>query len=1433
MKTFFHLPPLIFLCFMLCSASLWAEPIQVEKVTLQFKWLHGFQFAGYYAAQEKGFYAQENLEVELRESVAGISTVEQVLNGEAQYGVADTALLQERLNGKPVVVLASIFQHNPLVLVTLKKSGIVSPYELLGKRVMNNPNNDAPLLAMYYETGIDPTKITLVENTFDLNDLINGKVDAFSAYLTDQIDELTQRGIAFNIIDPRNYGIDFLGDNLFTTEQEIAQHSDRVQRFLRASLKGWDYALKHPEEIIQLMLKKYNAQQRLSAAHLRFEATETAKMILPDTIPLGSTDIKRFQRVAETYQRLGLVGSTDRLQGFIYRQVQDHEEDFTLAERAWLRSHPVLRVGVHADFSPFEWLDDKGNYIGLSADYMALIADYLGVKIEVVAGKDWSDVLNKAKNSEIDMLADVTQTPEREQYLNFSQPYFNYPIIIIDNGTGVYLSDLKQLSGKRVIVTAGDFIEELLKRDHPELQLIAANNVQEALQRLNNDEAEAYIGDPVSANYVIRTEGLFKLRFTGETEYRRKSSMATSKNNPELLSLLNKALVHITLSEQQSIQSRWLNLQAEQPSISLKSLFKYAAIVLFLLIFIIYWNIRLWRVIQKSKQLELALRQNQAKLYAIINACPVPLALNDDNQQITFLNPEFIKCFGYTLEDIPTLADWWVKAYPDPEYRKWVAKTWAAAMDKAKRENADFKPLEVNLCCKEGSTRTVVISAAPLGDKFETTHLVILYDVTTRKIAEKKLQQSLTLLRSVIDNAPMRVFWKDIECRYLGCNNILAKDAGFFSAEQLVGKDDTMMGWKEQAQLYQADDREVMTTGIAKLNFEEQQTTPDGSKIWLRTSKVPLHDGADQVIGVLGIYEDITKSKQVAESLHLAASVFANTQEGIIITDVLGNIIDANRAFTDITGYTRDDILGKNPRILQSGCHDNEFYDELWQMLKRQGYWQGEIWNRRKNGEIYAGWLSISVVTNAQNEVIHYIGSFSDISLLKQREQQLEQITHYDPLTGLPNRVLLVDRINLAIAQSKRNACLMAVCYLDVDNFQAVNDQFGHDASDQLLIETTQRIKNTLREEDTLARTGGDEFVFLLQDLKRVEDCEHKLHRLLKAIAIPFILQSQTIIITASIGISIFPEDDTPPDMLLRHATQAMYQAKQEGKNTFHIYNMALDRQLHTHRIALNRIEQAFENDEFELYFQPKVSMQKGTVFGAEALIRWQHPERGLIMPYEFLSLIEHSELATQLDTWVIDRALRHSEQWQSQGLALKISINVSARSLQAVDFVSKLNAAFERHPSVNRHDFELEILETELLNDLERTAHVIKSCQALGVQFALDDFGTGYSSLSYLRHLPIQTLKIDQSFVRNMLEDENDLAIVRSVIGLAASFNRQVIAEGVESLDHGIALIILGCYQSQGYFIAKPMPATDFELWLQTWEMPIEWQQAYTDSKQ
>jgi diguanylate cyclase (GGDEF)-like protein/PAS domain S-box-containing protein len=1158
--------PAALLCLTLCSSLLLAEsapPAPAEKVSLQLKWLHSFQFAGYYAAKEKGFYAEENLDVTIRERIPGINNIEQVLQDESQYGVADTGLLEQRLVGKPVVVLASIFQHSPLVYLTLKNSGIVSPYELKGKRIMEDNYDNAPLLAMLYEAGISTDEFIRLENSFNPNDLINGKTDAMVSYLTDQIDYFKKRGIEINVIDPRNYGVDFLSDNLFTTEQEINHHPERVQRFLRASLKGWDYALKHQDELIRIILDKYNTGNRLTADHLRFEAQETVKMILPETITIGHTDIKRFQRIADTYRQLGLVSSIDHLEGFIYRPIKPGKLNFTPEEQAWLKAHPVVRVGVDRDFPPYEWIDAKGAYVGLSADYIALVEQLLGVKLDIVKNKSWPEILEMAQRGELDMLSNANKTPERERYLIFTEAYLNTPAIIISDNNNGFIGTLDRLDHKQVTLEKGYFMQELLKHDHPEIRLIPAENVHDALNMVSSGKAEAYIGDAAAANYAVKKEGMLNLNFSGDTGYKSHHRMAATKANPELASLLDKALADIPLSGREAIQNRWMSLKYE-PGIKTEAVLLYASAALVLLTFIIGWNMRLRR--------------------------------------------------------------------------------------------------------------------------------------------------------------------------------------------------------------------------------------------------------------------EICKRKQVEEAQRMAASVFASTQEGILITDAQCNIIDINPAFTSITGYLRDEALGKKPNILKSGLHDADFYQKMWQAINRQGYWRGEVWNRKKGGEIFAEWLTISAVTDKQNKITHYIGASSDITQLKEHERKLELIAHYDPLTGVPNRILLADRMHLAFAQTRRDNCLMAVGYLDLDGFKPVNDRLGHEAGDQLLIEIALRIKNALREGDTVARLGGDEFVFLLLGLDKVEDCEITLHRLLKVISEPVILRNQAVCVSASIGISIFPADNTDPDTLLRHADQAMYQAKQQGKNCFHIYNLELDRQLHAHREALNRIEQALENEEFELYFQPKVDMQQNVVFGAEALIRWLHPERGLVMPDDFLPLLENHELAIKLDAWVIDKALQHMEHWQSQGLQLRISVNITARSLQTDDFVLQLYYAFERHPTAKPAHFELEILETQALSDLTLTSQVIKDCQTLGVQFALDDFGTGYSSLSYLKHLSVETLKIDQTFVRDMLEDEDDLAIVQGVIGLAESFRRQVIAEGVESIEHGIALLQMGCCHAQGYGIAKPMPASELAAWIKEWKAPAEW---------
>ncbi len=562
----------------------------------------------------------------------------------------------------------------------------------------------------------------------------------------------------------------------------------------------------------------------------------------------------------------------------------------------------------------------------------------------------------------------------------------------------------------------------------------------------------------------------------------------------------------------------------------------------------------------------------------------------------------------------------------------------------------------------------------------------------------------------------------------------------------------------------------------------------------------------------------------VEDRLRLHTTAFDNSHEGITLTNAQGDILDVNPAFTRITGYERSEVIGRNPRVLKSGRHDQAFYAAMWKSIIEIGTWRGEIWNRSKFGDVYPELLSIAAVHDADGQITNFVAVFSDIRRLKEQEKQLVQLAYFDALTGLPNRVLLADRMAQASAQTRRNHTLMAICYLDLDGFKPINDTWGHDIGDQLLIEMANRFKVTLRAGDSVARLGGDEFVLLMLGLNSIAECEQAVQRMLHAIGNPLLVTPQPIMLSASIGVTIFPLDDADADALLRHADQAMYRAKQLGKNCFHMFDLEHDRYARSRRDRVARIQDALDRHEIVLHYQPKVDMRAGRVSGAEALVRWQHPERGLLLPAEFLPLIEEDDLVVRLGEWLIETALEQMEVWQAQGFSISVSVNVAGRQLQSPGFVQWLSEALSRHPSVAKQ-LELELLETTALEDMVRVSRVIEECGQLGVPFSLDDFGTGYSSLTYLKRLPVTTIKIDQSFVSEILSDPNNLVIVQGVIGLTNAFQRQVIAEGVETAEHGRLLLQLDCDQAQGFGIARPMPGDQVVPWSQAWQPDPQWQ--------
>ncbi|MDX2369636.1 MAG: EAL domain-containing protein [Colwellia sp.] len=654
--------------------------------------------------------------------------------------------------------------------------------------------------------------------------------------------------------------------------------------------------------------------------------------------------------------------------------------------------------------------------------------------------------------------------------------------------------------------------------------------------------------------------------------------------------------------------------------------------------------------------------------------------------------------------------------------------------------------------------------------------------------------------------------------------------------ETITGVVDLENSFEEFQRCIFEDDKAQVNKALQRLleenipySIEYRMIRPsDDKQIWIWDRGVVLeHNEQGDPLWVVGIIQDITERKKIEEKQTLAANVFTHAHESIIITDAAGIILNVNDTFSHTTGYSREEAIGKSPRILQSGLQPPDFYADMWKDLLKEGSWSGEIWNRRKNGEVYAEMKTISAVRDDHGTTTHYVGLGNDITPIKEHQNQLERIAHYDVLTNLPNRSLLADRLSQAMLQCSRHEHSLAVVFLDLDGFKAVNDAHGHDMGDELLIALSLRMKEALREEDTLSRIGGDEFVAVLADLAKVDNCKPVLERLLLAASEPVTIGDIVLNVSASIGVTLYPQDNVDADQLMRHADQAMYVAKQSGKNRYHLFDTAEDNAVKVQRESLAAIRNALDNNQFVLHYQPKVNMKKGTVVGVEALIRWQHPERGLLNPIEFLPVIENHGMMIEMGDWVIDSVLSQISQWQKMGISFpaSTSVNIAAIQLQQSDFTERLIRQLAAHPDVEPRYLELEVLETSALEDVQHVSTIMNECMALGVNFALDDFGTGYSSLTYLRRLPASLIKIDQTFVRDMLNDVDDLAIVEGVIALAKSFKRDVIAEGVETIEHGTALLQLGCELAQGYGIARPMPANDIPAWVTDWKPDVNWQ--------
>ena len=595
-------------------------------------------------------------------------------------------------------------------------------------------------------------------------------------------------------------------------------------------------------------------------------------------------------------------------------------------------------------------------------------------------------------------------------------------------------------------------------------------------------------------------------------------------------------------------------------------------------------------------------------------------------------------------------------------------------------------------------------------------------------------------------------------------------------------------------------------------DIEHRIVRPDGSECIVAERGEVSRDAEGKPIRMMGTVQDITERMHAEAALRQAGAMFESTGEGVLVTDASGRIVRVNPAFTRITGYSEQDAIGKTTDLLKSGKHDDRFYRDMWEAIESQGYWEDEIWNRRKSGDVYPEWLRISAVYDEHGKVISYVGIFSDLSRIKESQEQLDFLAHYDPLTGLPNRLLFMARLEHALQSGRRNERQVALLFLDLDRFKNLNETLGHSAGDVLLMEAAERLREVVREEDTVARLGGDEFTLVLENVSDLIDVAGVVRKLQRALCRPLQIEDHELVISASVGVSLYPRDGEDPDTLVKHAEAAMYEAKRQGGNGYAYYTEELTR-IAMERFSLEAsLHQALERQEFELHYQPQVELATGRVSGVEALVRWRHPKLGLIPPDRFIPLAEETGLIIPLGEWVLRTACAMGLRLQRMySQPLQVAVNLSGRQLADPGLKQTLSDVFA-HCGLPHSLIELEVTEGALIPE---AFDLLCYFRSLGVKIAIDDFGTGYSSLARIRQFPIDRLKIDRSFVQNIPDSSDDASIAKAIIMMAHSLNLEVVAEGVETEAQLEFLREHGCEQIQGYFFSRPLPEEELSTWL------------------
>jgi diguanylate cyclase (GGDEF)-like protein/PAS domain S-box-containing protein len=806
------------------------------------------------------------------------------------------------------------------------------------------------------------------------------------------------------------------------------------------------------------------------------------------------------------------------------------------------------------------------------------------------------------------------------------------------------------------------------------------------------------------------------------------------------------------------------------------------------------------RDISERVRQELALRESEAKYSATMRAAKVGVFMLQE-QKFIFVNPTLAAYFGYSEAEL--LAGMGPLDLVAPDQHAWLA-------DQMRRRAAGEPgfPYELIGVRKNGERFPIAITGVPARYAGQPASVGTVFDLSAQRLVEEEIVASRNRYRALFEGAQDAIIVIDGAAGRLVDANVEAEILLRRPREELIGLPSREIFPPDRQARHESELQRHIAAGGGEPE-EMRVRSADGVDVPVEvsTSVVEAEGGKKLLQAIL---RDISARRQAEEGLRLAQRVLDVTEEVILITDADRRIVAVNPAFTRVTGYAEAEVLGQAARFLQSGRQSPAFYADMWAAIDRDGVWQGELWNRRKNGELYPAWLTISAYKDVEGKVINYVGISSDISERHAAEERIRELAYYDPLTRLPNRTLLHDRVEQVLAKARREGGVAALFFIDLDHFKTINDSLGHFTGDQLLCQVAERMVGCVRQSDTVSRLGGDEFVIVIGETS-TEGAAGVARKILDTLSNPFNIDTHALTVTPSIGISLYPQDGSDFETLLKHADTAMYRAKDCGRNAYQFFAREMNEAALERMTLENSMRAGLERNEFVLHYQPQVDIASGRIVGAEALIRWQHPRIGMIPPGRFIPVAEACGLIVPLGAWVLKEACRQAAAWQGEGRpAISVAVNISSAQFRQRHFeetVAGVLAAAGLAPEY----LELELTESIVMENAEATIETLRHLSMTGVQLAIDDFGTGYSSLSYLKRFPIDKLKIDQSFVRDIVSDPDDWAIASTVISMGQSLRLQVIAEGVENAQQLDMLRRQGCDTAQGHHFSQPLPAGQF----------------------